>query len=176
MSTAGKVLVVLVMLASIAWTVLTAGVAQINRNANRALQELQQQIDKLRDDLRTTQRQIVQLKDETVVVQERMDADLAVTFARQVDVERVNSSVREILSRVEYQLSKLQEEIDAAERAKAAREEEKAAEQKALAESLAEVERLNTETNEMMNRLFGLRNEFKTTLKANIDLLGQTVR
>ena len=40
MSTAGKVLVVLIMLASLVWMVLMAGVAQLNRTGNKTLQEL----------------------------------------------------------------------------------------------------------------------------------------
>ncbi len=45
MSTAGKVLVVLVMLASLVWIVLAAGVAQLNTNGNKRLHDLAEQVE-----------------------------------------------------------------------------------------------------------------------------------
>ena len=55
MSTAGKVLVVVIMLASLVWIILTAGVTQLNRNGNKALIDLTQKVAKLQEDVKTTQ-------------------------------------------------------------------------------------------------------------------------
>ena len=51
MSTAGKVLVVLIMLASLVWMVLMAGVTQLNRNGNQALKNLNDKFVQLTDDV-----------------------------------------------------------------------------------------------------------------------------
>ena len=60
MSTAGKVLVVLIMLASLVWMLLMAGVTQLNRNGNQALIELTDKVAKLQEDVKTTQAEIVE--------------------------------------------------------------------------------------------------------------------
>jgi chromosome segregation ATPase len=170
MSTAGKVLVVLVMLASIAWPILTAGVTQLNRNGNKALIDLADKVTKLEDDLKTTQDEIVKIKDETILVQKQMVRDLAVTRSRQTKMEPVKH-LQEILSRVQYQLATLQETIKNAEQTAQQRAAEKVAEQKTLDAAKAEVETLKVQNSERVNRLTSLRNEFKTTLKASLDML-----
>ena len=169
MSTVGKVLVVLVMLPSIALPILAAGVTQLNRNGNKALIDLADKVTKLEDDLKTTQDEIVKVKDETILVQKQM-VDLAVTRSRQTKMERVKH-LQEILSRVQYQLATLQETIKNAEQTAQQRAAEKVAEQKTLDAAKAEVETLKVQNSERVNRLTSLRNEFKTTLKASLDML-----
>jgi chromosome segregation ATPase len=176
MSTAGKVLVVLIMLASLGWMVLMAGVTQLNRSGNKAVNELTEKIEKLVEDVKTAQARIVKIKDDTTVVQEQMDRDLTVVRSRQNDVERVNSNIREILSRVQNQVATLEQTVKDAERTAKERADEKVAEQNALESQKAVVENLKAQNSELMNRLTGLRNEFKTTLKGNQDLLGREVR
>src|SRR5271166_1210325 len=171
MSTAGKVLVVLSMLASIAWPILGAGVTQLNRNGNKALIDLAGRVTKLEDDLKTTQDETAKVKDETVLVQEQMVRDLAVTGSRQTNMERVKSNIREILSQVQYQLATLQEAVKNAEQTAQQRAAEKVAEQKTLDAAKAEVETLKVQNSELMNRLTSLRNELKTTMKASLDML-----
>src|SRR5947209_3823583 len=58
MSTAGKVLVVFIVLASLVWLLLMGCVAQLNRNGNAALQKLTQDVEKMQADLEKTQRDI----------------------------------------------------------------------------------------------------------------------
>src|SRR5271157_2238412 len=100
MSTAGKVLVVLFLLASLVWVLLTAGVDQLNRNGNQALIVLTEKVAKLQDDVKKTQDDIVHVKDQTHVYQQTMDRELAVINARQNDVQRVASLVAEKLSSI----------------------------------------------------------------------------
>ena len=59
MSTAGKVLAVVVMLMSLIWMILSAGVSQLNTNGNKRLHELAGQIAKLQEDLEHTQDEVV---------------------------------------------------------------------------------------------------------------------
>jgi chromosome segregation ATPase len=176
MSTPGKVLVVLIMLASLVWMILTAGVAQLNRNGNQALITLTEKVAKLQEDLKSNQETITQVKDQTSLLQEQMDQELAVINARQNDVQRLSSDVSEILSRVRYELATVQQTVQNAEQARAERASEKVAEQKALSAVRDEVKSLKATDEELRKRLTGLRNEFKTTLKTNTGILGQTVK
>jgi chromosome segregation ATPase len=173
MSIAGKVLIVLIMLASLVWIILTAGVAQLNRNGNKVLIELTEKVAKLRDDLKTTQGEIAKLKGEAGLLQEKMDRDLAVIRVRQADVEKANSAIREIFSSVEYERANLEEIVNNARQQADQRLVEENAERKALAEAKADVETLKAQDRDLRNRLETLRTEFKTILKANIEMLGQ---
>ena len=77
MSTAGKVLSVLILLSSLVWMILTAGVTQLNRNGNEALKKLTERVNQLQADPNITH-QVVTAKDAITVLQERMDMELAV--------------------------------------------------------------------------------------------------
>jgi outer membrane murein-binding lipoprotein Lpp len=176
MSTAGKVVVVCIMLASLVWMVLMAGVTQLNRNGNQALIELNNKVDKLTDDVQAARAKIVEIKDQTGVLQEQMDKDLTVIRSRQLDVERISSNIKEILSRVQHQLATLGETVKNAEAAAKQRADEKVAEQKALDDARADVQTLKAQNEQLTNRLTGLRNEFKATLKTNATLIGQAVK
>jgi len=176
MSTAGKVLVVLVMLASLVWMLLTAGVAQLNRNGNQALIVLTEKVAKLQDDVKKTQDKIVQVKDQTHVLQEKMDRQLAVINARQNDVQRLASNVSENLSRVRYELATVQQTVQNAEQDRTERAAEVVADQKALDAARNEVKSLKATDEELRARLASLRDEFKKTLKYNVDILHQTVK
>jgi len=156
--------------------ILMAGVTQLNRNGNQALIELNNKVEKLTDDVQTARADIVKTKDQTSVLQEQMDKELTVIRSRQLEVERVNSNIKEILSRVQYQLATVGETVKNAEATAKQRADEKVAEQKALDDAKADVQTLKGQNQELTNRLTGLRNEFKATLKTNTSLVGQTVK
>jgi len=176
MSTAGKVLVVLILLTSLVWMLLTAGVAQLNRNGNQALIVLTEKVAKLQDDVKKTQDKIVRVKDQTHVLQEKMDRELAVINARQNDVQRLASNVSENLSRVRYELATVQQTVQNAEQDRTERAAEVVADQKALDAARNEVKSLNATDEQLRKRLTSLRNEFKKTLNRNVDILHQTVK
>lgn len=167
MSTAGKVLVVLIMLASIGWLVLTAGVTQLNRNGNQALLELSQRAAKLEEDVASARQEIAQVKDQTTVLQEKMDRDMAVISARQLDAQRMSSSIREILSRVQYELATVQHTVQEAEKGRTIRAQEKAQEEKELAQARANVESLKSTDHDLTQRLVSLRGQFTETYNTN---------
>jgi chromosome segregation ATPase len=174
MSTAGKVLVVLVMLASLVWIVLSAGVAQLNTNGNTRLHELTEQVGKLQEEFKQTQDEVFSLRDQASSVQESIDNEFAVLRSRQSDVEKARSQIQEVLSRVQYQLAILQETIDRAKTALQHRNLEQQAEEQALAQSRSDVKELMDGSSQLMNRLSALRKEFESTYHANIELLGKT--
>src|SRR5208337_276761 len=176
MSTAGKVLVVLILLTSLVWMLLTAGVAQLNRNGNQALIVLTEKVSKLQDDVKKTQDEIVRVMDQTHVLQEKMDRELAVINARQNDVQRLASNVSENLSRVRYELATVQQTVQNAEQDRTERAAEVVADQKALDAARNEVKSLKATDEQLRERLTSLRNEFKKTLNRNVDILHQTVK
>jgi chromosome segregation ATPase len=174
MSTAGKVLIVLILLASLVWIILSAGVAQLNTNGNTRLHELTEQIGKLQDEFKQTQDEIVSLRDQTSSIQENIDREFAVLRSRQSDVEKARSQIQETLSRVQYQLAILQETIDRAKTALQNRNLEHQAEEQALAQSRSDVKELMDGSRQLASRLSALRKEFESTYHANIELLGKT--
>ena len=176
MSTAGKLLVVLILLTSLGWMLLTAGVDQLNRNGNQALIVLTEKVAKLQDDVKKTQDKIVQVKDQTHVLQEKMDRELAVINARQNDVQRLASNVSENISRVRYELATVQQTVQNAEQDRTERAAEVVADQKALDAARNEVKSLKATDEQLRERLTSLRNEFKKTLNRNVDILHQTVK
>ena len=157
MSTAGKVLVVLVMLASLVWMLLTAGVTQLNRNGNQALIVLTEKVAKLQGDVKNTQDEIVRVKDQTNVLQEQMDRELAVINARQNDVQRLASNVSERLSSVRYELATVQQTVQNAEQGRTERAAEVVADQKALDAARDEVKSLKATDEQLRARLASLR-------------------
>ncbi|MFO0893216.1 MAG: hypothetical protein U0790_29265, partial [Isosphaeraceae bacterium] len=126
----------------------------------------------LDDKLKETQVEVVRNKDQTTVLQEQMDTELAVINSRQNDVQRAASANREILSRIQYELATVQATVAAAEQERKQRQAEKEAETTALAQARAEVEQLQAKDRELRDRLTGLRNQFKTTLQTNRELVG----
>ncbi|MGZ3354932.1 MAG: hypothetical protein ACXVBO_08770 [Isosphaeraceae bacterium] len=173
MSTAGKVLVVLVMLASLVWMLLTAGVTQLNRNGNQALIVLTEKVAKLQGDVKNTRDEIVRVKDQTHVLQEQMDRELAVINARQNDVQRLASTISENLSSVRYELATVQQTVQNAGQGRTARAAEVVADQKALVAARDEVKSLKATDEQLRARLASLRAEFKKTLNSSVNILHQ---
>jgi predicted nucleic acid-binding Zn-ribbon protein len=176
MSTAGKVLAVLVLLASVGWIILAAGIAQLNANGNKRLHDLEVQIEKLQDDLRQTVSDISSLKVQTSQTQEHTDRDLAVLRSRQANVEKARSQIRESFARAQYQLAIVQETIKGAQDALQHRNEEHQSEEKALGDVKSDVRNLVAETNQLRDRLMTLRKEFQTTYHDNVETLGARTR
>jgi len=176
MSTAGKVLVALILVASLVWIMLTAGVDQLNRNGSQALIVLTEKVGNLQNDVKKTQDEIVRVKDQTHVLQEKMDRQLAVINARQNDVQRLASTISEKLSGISYELATVQLTVQSAEQDRTERAAEVVADQKALEAARAEVKSLKATDEELRSRLASLREEFKKTLDSSNKILHQIVK
>ncbi|QEH35614.1 hypothetical protein OJF2_41670 [Aquisphaera giovannonii] len=171
MSTAGKVLIVLIVLGIIGWALLAAGVDELNRNNNNALVELEKKVEQLQKDVKDAQVRISRVKDATTVMQEKIDRDVATLHARYTDVQRASSKIRDELARVQYERSVVQEHVEGAEKSRTERTSEVAAETKNLADKRAEVEGLKAKDAELVKQLEDLREQFKKTLAANAQAL-----
>ncbi len=174
MSTAGKVLVVLVTLTTLVWIILAAGVAQLNTNGNKALHDLREQVAKAEVELATVKHDVVVIRDETASVQEKFDRDLTVLRSRLVDVEKARSQILEGLNRIQYQVNTVAETITSAQANLEYRNLEKQAEEKALAGARSEVESLMAGSNQLMDQLKTLRETFQSRYKANVEMVGKS--
>lgn len=170
MSTAGKVLSVLVTLMAVVWVLLAATVAQLNRNGTKAVEDLQKQVAKLEVDVKEAARNLQALKDETHLKQAQMQLDLTGLQARQSDLEKARSEFKEIGARVQYQLADAESNHKKGTAHSEERTAEKEAETKALADAQAEVEKLKGEREELVGRLNSLRDHFKAKLEENRNL------
>jgi len=173
MSTAGKVLAVLVMLMTLVWMILSAGVSQLNTNGNKKLHDLAEQVEKLQDDVEKAQDDIVALKSSASSIQEQLDHEITVLHARQSGHEKDRSQIRESLARWQYQLATVQETIDRAKAALQHRIEEHQNGEQVLAKSKSDVKELMDRSGELMTQLGALRNEFQSTYHSNVESLGK---
>ncbi len=117
MSTAGKVLVVLVMLSLLVWMVLAAGVAQLNTNANTKLHELAEQVEKLEVDLKQTQDDIVVAARPNHAGAREDRPRPHVLRAQQVDLEKARSQIIDTLAASSTSSQHVQETIKGAQTA-----------------------------------------------------------
>jgi hypothetical protein len=170
MSTAGKVLVVLVMLVSVAWMILGGGVAQLNRNGNEALDKLTTELQKVEEDLASAKVEIRQLRDQTHSTQAHIDRDLNVLRSRQSDEEKARSQISETLSRLRYQLATVEETIKTAQTSLENHNKEHQDEEKAIDDLRTEVKSVKTENTQLMARLQSLRTKFQDTYHQNIEM------
>jgi chromosome segregation ATPase len=173
MSTAGKVLVVLVMLSALSWLVLASGAARLNTNWNEQLQKLANDLEKAKAGLEETKHEIAGLHDQTSSAQEDFDRQVAVLRSRQTDLERDRSQIVEGLTRAQYQLATVEETIKGARTALEHRTEEHQAEEKAMTDLRSEVQGLKAENSQLMNRLQTLRDQFQSTYHTNLEMVRQ---
>jgi hypothetical protein len=155
---------------------LTSGVDQLNRNANQALIALAEKIAKLEDDLKNTQDEIVQVKDQTHVLQEHMDRELGVFHVHQSQVQRLASEVTHYLLHARHELATAQEILQNAEKDRTERSAEAVADQKALDAAKADYQSLKEADGQLRERLASLRAEFKKTHNYSAEMLRRIVK
>ena len=173
MSTAGKVLVVLVLLMVPVWIVLISGLAQFNRTGTAAFEKAQKEYADVMVKLAETEQNVAALRDQIGLAQDAMDRDLTVISAHQVDIEKARSEVLETGMRVKFQLDDVKATLANAEKSRDTRIAEKKAEIEALAVAREDVEKLKGENTALMVNLVKLRDEFKSLLESNQDLVNR---
>jgi cell division protein ZapA len=173
MSTAGKVLVVLIMLTAIGCLILAGGVAQLNFNANQKLQQLSTELEKTQADIESTKREITEHRDQTTITQEKIDREIAALESRQTDLERTRSQIIDTLSRLQYDLNVVNGTIAAAKDSLQNRVNEFNADEKAMADLRRDVQSLRSNNEQLMARLQSLRTQFQDTYHKNLEMIGQ---
>jgi len=173
MSTAGKVLVVFVMLTALVWMLLAGGVAQLNRNGNQALQKLTDELEKVQADLQTAKHDVLDLRTQTTLTQENIDRDVTVLRSRQTDLENARSQVIESLARLNYQLATVEDVIKNGRATLEYRNTEHQQEEKAMEDLRTEVRELMADNTQLMDRLKALRDRFQSTHQNNVQMLNK---
>ena len=167
MSTAGKVLVVLVLLLLPVWIILVSTVATLNMEWTQALAKQKQQIETLESDVAKNQRAIAELQDKITLEQLATEEEQTVLRSRLADVERAKAEAIELLTGVKVQLATLNEAVAKAKIAREDRNKEQMNETAGLAAARTSVDELKAANSELLNELTQLRNEFKSLLESN---------
>ncbi len=167
MSTAGKVLVVLVLLVAPIWVILFSGVAELNKSGTAQIDASKKQIANLENQVSKIEKDIAKLKDDIALEQEKMAEQLAVMRSHQADLQQARSSTAEIAASVKYQVAAMQEAAKRAEATRDLRGTEKTQEIAAKAAAEAEVEKLKQEHATLAEQLDKLRSDFKNTVDTN---------
>jgi len=167
MSTAGKVLIGLVLLMVPVWILMVSAVTQLNASWRQVLHDQETKVGELEQAILKNQKEITGLKDKIVLVQVSGDEHATVLRERLADVERIKAEAINIQTAVKIQLDSLKVAGTNAENARDRRKEEK--EQEIQSKAMAEkaVNDLKAENTELMTQLSQLRNEFKSLLESN---------
>ncbi len=173
MSTAGKILIVLVTLMTIVWVVLSAGVSQLNTNGNARLHELAVKIEKLQGDVKQAQEDTVSFLSQTQQAQEKVDREYGVLRARQADLQRAASQISDSLSGMKYELDIVQGTVKSAQSALEHRNTEQQEETKELAQDRVQVQELMAQSSKLRDRLASVRKDFTSRYHDNIEMLGK---
>jgi len=173
MSTAGKVLVSLILLVVPVWIVLISSVAELNKSGGEQVATLKTKVEQLEAEMIAIQKNIVELKDQISQEQGTMARQLTMFRAHQAELQKARSETIEIGSRVKLQLASMQEAAKRAETDRDVRKAEQDQEKVAKAGAESAVEKLKQEHAELVEELDKLRGEFKGTLDSNRQLIGR---
>jgi chromosome segregation ATPase len=171
MSTAGKVLIVLVMLVTMVWIVLASGVSRVNTNANTRLNELIQQVEKLQGQVKDTQTEVASLLSQTSQTQESIDREFHLMSAKISDLQRARSNVFETLSGLNHELEIVNGTVKAAQTDLENRNVEYQEETNRLGADRTQVEELMADCKKLRDRLGSLRKEFQDAYHASLEML-----
>ena len=174
MSTAGKVLIPLIMLMALVWIASTAGVDQLNRNGNELLKKLQADVAKKNLDLKKVQHDISLLKDQITVQQERTDRELSRLRAGQTDVEHARSETSELLAEVQLEVANLDHTLKNARLADDRRLAELEDEKKQIASLETELKGLKGTNSKLISRIVDLQKQFQTSYKASLEMVAKS--
>ena len=176
MSTAGKVLVVLILISSLVWLVLASKVAVINANGAQMRDKFEQDFAKLEADSAQNRINLRLLKDQIAHTQVQMDRDLAVIRSRVAELEKARSGLLEVAARAKHGVDTINATIEAAGADLALRKAENSAEQTAFADLQNEVKRLQEEHGQLSDQLTQLRDQLKSTLSENRSTVQRLMR
>lgn len=179
MSTAGKVLSILVTLAIVGLLVLFSMITSLNQSWGEKIQGLEKNVASLEDDLKTTLDEINRLKIDATASQrerERVFANLASQLSK---LANADSTTKETLSRFTIQLTSVQQQVETAQRLQDGRQAELDQARRDTDEATAEVAKLKSENDALHGELTQLQRDFTSTLGENkrlIERLNQKTR
>jgi chromosome segregation ATPase len=167
MSTAGKVLTVLIMLVMVVWLVVMSAVTQLNVNWEEKIGKQQTQLDKLQKDAETAAADFLSLTEQARLKQDETDRNLREILGRIATAERRQSDVVEKLTRVKTELAEYLAAVEQANTNKATREAEFAQGEADLAKKKDEIAKAKGLNSDLRDQLAKLQEEFKRLLAEN---------
>jgi chromosome segregation ATPase len=176
MSTAGKVLTVLILLVTVVWLVMMSAVTQLNVNWQEKIAAQQKSIDKATEDFEKARADTFRLTEEARVKQDETDREVRLRLVRIASAERRQSSITEDSTRLKAQVADSQSSAETAKGNLATREAELIANQEALAKKRDEIAKFHAENAEKKAQLAQLQEEFKQTLAKNAAELAKAAK
>ncbi|QDV38331.1 hypothetical protein [Tautonia plasticadhaerens] len=171
MSTAGKVLSVLVTLMALVSIYLLAMVSQLNRSWGRGIESVSEQIEQVSQETRQAQADAYSIEQQVLSTRQATDAQLRSLRITLEDLQNRVSVLQESQLRLQLRLQEEQGLIAGMQQATADKEQEQARLQASLDEANARREQLAAENAEKLDRLQSLRQQFTTLLAENEELL-----
>jgi chromosome segregation ATPase len=176
MSTAGKVLTVLILLVMIAWLVVLSGVTQLNVNWEEKIGMQEKQLRQLQDDADTTADMVLKVTEQARLKQDETDRELRDLLGRIATAERRQSSTIEDLTRLKFQVAEYLVSLERAKENKATRDAEFAQGEADLAKKKDEIAKAQVVNAELRDQLAKLQDEFKRLLAENTSKLEKAAK
>jgi len=176
MSTAGKVLVVLVTLSLMAWIVLFSAVAQLNTNRGQAILKTEGQLADLTAKAEDAEAQVQKNQVATHLKQRQEELELVVWRTRDADAARVLSVANETNSRYKIDLQTVNAGAEEAKAAQDRRERDVAQLKKQLADVQGLVSRDTSQNRILMDRLSRLEKDYAKLAAENLDMARKVLR
>ena len=176
MSTAGKVLVVLVTLSLMAWIVLFSAVAQLNTNWGQAMLKADGQLAEVLAKQEAAEAAVQKNQLETHQTQRRDELELVNLRTRDADAARVLSVANETNTRYKIDLSTVNAGAEEAKSAQDRRERDVADLKKQLINLQGEVSRERAANRILLDRLDKLEKEYLDLAAKNVDAARKIIR
>ena len=167
MSTAGKVLTVLILLVTVAWIVMMSAVAQLNVNWQDKIAKQQAEFERITEESAKAKADHLAFTERARAEQDATDRDLRVHLERIIEAEGRQSSKVEDLTRLKAQVADYQAAVERANTNLATREAEKVKNQDDLAKKRDEIAKAQAVNADLRARLAQLQDEFKRLLAEN---------
>ena len=167
MSTAGKVLTVLILLAMVAGMVMLSAVTQLNVNWSQKVARQEADITTAKDQATKSNADALDLTERTRSEQARKDLDLGEVQGRIAAAEARLSSRIEDQTRIQYQLADYLAAVGKAETNLATRKTEKAKAEEDLAAKRVEIAKIQDDNSKLRDLLARLQDDFKRLLANN---------
>ncbi len=172
MSTAGKVLTVLILLVMVGWIVMLSAVTQLNVNWHTRIAKQEKDLETATTRIAEANAQYLDFTEKTRSEQTSKDRDLREVQGRIAAAEARQSNKTEDLTRTQYQLAEYQAAVARAETNLATRQAEKVKAEENLAAKKVEIAKKQGENAQLRDQLAKLQDDFKRLLSNNSKLTG----
>ncbi len=167
MSTAGKVLTVLILIVMIPWLIMMSAVIDLNKNYEQKIIAQQKTLNQVTIDVAKANSDILRLTEQARTEQDTTDRDLREILGRIVAAEARQSKATESLTRIKAQAADFLAAVETAKTNLATREAEKAQGKKDLAQKREEIAKAQARNADLRLQLAQLQDEFKRLLDDN---------